>query len=249
MRLAGKVAIVTGGASGIGAAISRRFASEGASVLIADILAAEGEDLAVEITAEGGAAWAVTLDVTSATQWAAITAQARARFGRLDILVNNAGLTGSSYADPCDIDGFERLVAVNLKGAFLGLRAALPLFADVGGAVVNIASSSTEFGTPGIHLAYNSSKGGLRSFTKSAAAEYGPRNIRVNSVHPGAMPGMRGSARPGEINVPESLLARVPLRRAGGPGDVASAVAFLASEDAAYITGAELYVDGGLSAS
>jgi NAD(P)-dependent dehydrogenase (short-subunit alcohol dehydrogenase family) len=249
MRLEDKVAIVTGGASGIGAAISRRLASEGAAVLIADVLAVEGEDLAAEIAGLGGTAWAVLLDVTSAAHWSAIMALVEARFGRLDILVNNAGLTGGGYADPCDIDGFERLLAVNLKGAFLGVRAALPLFPASGGAVINIASSSTEFGTPGIHLAYNSSKGGLRSLTKSAAAEYGPRNIRVNSVHPGAMPGMRGSARPGKINVPESLLARVPLRRAGNPGEVAAAVAFLASEDASYITGAELYVDGGLSAS
>ena len=173
-------------------------------------------------------------------------AAADSRFGALDILVNNAGLTGAGVQDVDEIGLFDRLVAVNLRGAFLGIRAAVRRMDGRGGAIVNIASISANIGNPGVHIGYNASKGGVRTLTKAAAAEYGPKKIRVNSVHPGVLPPMLGSKR---VEVAESLLSRVPLRRTGELEEVSNAVLFLASDEASYISGAELYVDGGLLAT
>ncbi|API59367.1 cyclopentanol dehydrogenase [Tardibacter chloracetimidivorans] len=246
MRLNGKVAIITGAASGMGASHARLFGREGASVIVADVLEAEGRAVAEDIVAKGGKAVFERLDISSEADWDRVMDAAVSRFGALDILVNNAGLTGAGVQDVDEIGLFDRLVAVNLRGAFLGIRAAVRRMDGRGGAIVNIASISANIGNPGVHIGYNASKGGVRTLTKAAAAEYGPKKIRVNSVHPGVLPPMLGSKR---VEVAESLLSRVPLRRTGELEEVSNAVLFLASDEASYISGAELYVDGGLLAT
>lgn len=243
MRVKDKVTVISGAASGMGASHARLFAREGARVVVADILEAEGRAVADEIVAQGGDAIFERLDITSEADWERVMDVATARFGPLDILVNNAGLTGSGVQEVDEIGLFDKLVAVNLRGPFLGIRAAVRRMEGRGGSIVNIASISANIGNPGVHIGYNASKGGVRTLTKAAAAEYGPRKIRVNSVHPGVLPPMIGSKR---VDVAESLLARVPLNRTGNVEEVSAAVLFLASDEASYITGTEIHVDGGL---
>lgn len=243
MRVKGKVTIVTGAASGMGASHARLFAREGARVVVADILEAEGRAVADDIVANGGEAVFERLDISSEADWDRVMDAATARFGPLDILVNNAALTGSGVQSVDEIALFDRLIAVNLRGPFLGVRAAVRRMEGRGGAIVNIASISANIGNPGVHIGYNASKGGVRTLTRAAAAEYGPRKIRVNSVNPGVLPPMIGSKR---VDVAEGLLARVPLNRTGHVEEVSNAVLFLASDEASYINGVELDVDGGL---
>lgn len=246
MRVKDKVTIITGAAQGMGAAHAKLFAKEGAKVIVADLLEDGGRAVVAEIEAAGGTAAFEKLDVTSEADWARVVAATVARYGPIDILVNNAGLTGSGVEDVTGMELFERLIAVNLRGSFLGIRAVVPEMEGRGGAIVNISSISGNIGNKGIHLGYNASKGGSRTLTKAAAANYGPKGIRVNSVHPGVMPPMIGSKQAG---VADSLLARLPLGRIGEPIEVSYAVLFLASDEASYITGAELWVDGGLLAT
>lgn len=253
MRLKDKVAIVTGAASGLGLADARCLAREGARVVMTDVLQAEGEALASQLAAQGLQVVFVQHDVTDPGQWDEVVRLALARFRRIDVLVNNAGISGSAAPDVTALDLFDRLVAVNLRGTFLGIRAVVPTMRERGGSIINIASVCSDVGTPGVHLGYHASKGGIRSLTKGAAAEFGPQGIRVNSIHPGAMPPMRdrqsGAAAPGSHAARDKVLSRVPLRRAGEAHDVAHAVVFLASDESAYITGAELSVDGGFLAT
>jgi len=246
MRLANKVAIVTGAASGMGAETARIFAREGAAVLLCDLLEAEGRAVAGEIAAAGGRARFQPLDVTDDAGWKAAVAAAEAAFGGLDLLVNNAGISGSAFPDLLDEDAWDRLLQINAKGCFLGLRNVLPVLAAAGGgAVVNIASISGNVGQDGIHFGYNASKGAVRTMTKSAAVQYARAGVRVNSVHPGIMPPMRSSGRTADPATRAEMLKRVPMGRAGKVEEVANAVLFLCSDEAAYITGAELPVDGG----
>jgi NAD(P)-dependent dehydrogenase (short-subunit alcohol dehydrogenase family) len=247
MRMKDKVAIVTGGASGMGAADVRVLAREGATVVIADILEDEARQLAGELTAGGANVVFERLDVTDMDNWAHVTDATASRFGSLDVLVNNAGLTGAGVDDVADVALFDRIVAVNLRGVFLGIRSAVVHMAAHGGSIVNLSSICGNTGTPGIHLAYNASKGGVRALTKAAAAQYGPQNIRVNSIHPGVMPPMRNRVQHSVVG--ERTLARVPLGRTGEVDEVANAVLFLASDESSYISGAELYVDGGFLAN
>jgi NAD(P)-dependent dehydrogenase (short-subunit alcohol dehydrogenase family) len=249
MRLENKVALITGGASGMGASMARVFAREGAKVAVADMLEDDGKKLADEITKANGAAIFQKLDVTSEAGWQEAIAATLAAFGRLDILVNDAGISGSAVDDLFDTAAWERLMAVNATGTFLGMKYAIPQMQKTGGgAIVNISSISGVTGQRGIHVGYNASKGAVRTLTKAAAAQHGRDNIRVNSVHPGLMPPMRTSGRTADPAVRAKMLEGVPLRRAGRVEEVANAVLFLASDDASYITGVELYVDGGFLA-
>jgi NAD(P)-dependent dehydrogenase (short-subunit alcohol dehydrogenase family) len=251
MRLENKAALITGGASGMGASMARVFAREGARVMIADLLEEEGRRLADEIVAANGAALFQRLDVTSEDEWRAAIAATVAAFGRLDILVNDAGISGSAVEDLFDSAAWQKIMAVNATGAFLGMKLAIPEMKKAGGgSIVNISSISGVTGQRGIHVGYNASKGALRTLTKAAAVQHGRDNIRVNSVHPGLMPPMRTSGRTAD----PALRARwiessVPLGRAGRVEEVANAVLFLASDEASYITGVELYVDGGFLAA
>lgn len=246
MRLKDKVAIVTGGAHGMGEAEARLFAEEGARVVIADVLAREGEAVAEDIRRGGGNARFVRTDVSRDADWDALIAATLAAHGRLDVLVNNAGISGSSVGDPDGIEGWERLLAVNLTSVFLGTRrAAVDMARTGGGSVVNISSIMGIVGGADGHPGYHATKAAVRNYTKAAAVRYGPSGVRVNSVHPGYMPAMLNGTNAGKR---ESKIAMTPLRRLGKPIEVAYGVLFLASDEASFVTGAELVIDGGFIA-
>ena len=247
MRLSGKVALISGGAHGMGAEEARLFAREGAKVVIADILDAEAAHVVDDITAAGGEAVYVHTDVTREPDWQKAVQTAVRRFGKLDILVNNAGLSSTSVADPLDTEGWRRIMEVNATGVFLGTKYAIPAMRQAGGgSIVNISSIMGFVGGEGGHPAYHASKGAVRIFTKATAVQYGPHGIRANSVHPGFMPPMR-SSHP-DPAVREDQVRLTPLRRIGKPLEVAYGVLFLASDEASFITGTELVIDGGFIA-
>jgi 3(or 17)beta-hydroxysteroid dehydrogenase len=249
MRLEDKVALITGAASGMGASMARIFAREGAKVCVADMLEKEGNEVVAEITKANGAAMFRKLDVTSEAEWRAAIDATVAAYGKLDILVNDAGISGSAVEDLFETEAWDRIMGINATGTFLGMKFAIPEMRKAGGgSIVNISSSSGVTGQRGIHVAYNASKGAVRTLTKAAAVQHGRDNIRVNSVHPGLMPPMRTSGRTADPVVRAKMLEGVPLRRDGRVEEVANAVLFLASDEASYITGVELYVDGGFLA-
>ncbi|MEV0764366.1 glucose 1-dehydrogenase [Nocardia sp. NPDC050435] len=241
--LTGKVALITGAARGQGEAEARLFVERGARVVLTDVLAEEGRAVAESL---GAAAAFVTHDVSSAEDWASAVDTAVERFGGLDVLVNNAAIYTAKPLIDTGADELERILRINLVGSFLGIQAVVaPMTAAGGGSIVNISSQAGLQGLPG-HAAYGASKWGLRGLTKTAALELGPAGIRVNSVHPGPiatpMIGHLGLATgPGSFPT-------LPLGRVGLPAEVGSLVAFLASDEAAFITGAELAIDGGLAA-
>ncbi|WP_310474363.1 SDR family NAD(P)-dependent oxidoreductase [Sandarakinorhabdus sp.] len=251
-RLAGKVALVTGAASGLGAATARRLAKDGAKVLLTDRDLA-GEDVAASIVSAGGHAAFRLHDVTSHPDWAAAVEHAVQDFGRLDILVNNAGVAGGRH-DLMDhsYDAWRQILAVNLDGVFLGLRHAGPrIAASGGGSVINLSSILGKVGMAGA-AAYCASKGGVTLLTKAAALEWAPLGIRVNSVHPGfidtPMVSNALADREDGNEMRVALMTAHPIGRFGVPREIADAIAFLASDDASFITGAELVVDGGFTA-
>ena len=248
MRLEGKVALVTGGANGMGAEECRLFAREGAKVAIGDILADHGRQVEAEIVEAGGEAMFVNLNVADEASWESAVAAIAARFGKLDVLVNNAGISGSGETDFRSTDAWDRLMNINARGVFLGIKHAIPEMQRAGGgAIVNISSISGFVGQESVHPGYNASKGAVRLLTKSAAVQHAADNIRVNSVHPGMMPPMLTSFQRGDARR-ERLVNDVPMAREGRPIEVANAVLFLASDEASYITGTELIVDGGFTA-
>ncbi len=246
MRLEGKVAIVTGAARGIGAATVRRFAEEGARVVVADLLKSEGEALARKLQAAGCEALFISLDVTDERQWEATVGAVKARYGALHVLVNNAGILAMEGIADTSLETWERVMRVNSTGAFLGTRAAVrAMRASGGGSIINISSIAGIVGTAGAG-AYHASKGAIRMLTKAAAVAYAKDGIRVNSVHPGLIEtpmtaGMDAAAFQGFVSLH-------PLGRAGRPEEVANVCLFLASEESSYVTGAELVVDGGYTA-
>jgi len=243
MRLKGKVAIVTGGAHGMGESEARLFAAEGSRVVVADVLGNEAEAVAADIRARGGEAIAATIDVTNEPEWVALIAKTLASYGRLDILVNNAGISGSSVGDPDGLEGWHRVIAVNQTSVFLGTKLAAEQMAKTGGgSIVNISSIMGFVGGTSGHPAYSASKGAVRIYTKSAAVRYGPMGVRVNSVHPGYMPPMLNATN---ANERADKISLTPLRRLGEPIEVAYGVLFLASDEASFVTGSELVIDGG----
>jgi 3alpha(or 20beta)-hydroxysteroid dehydrogenase len=238
-RLAGRTALITGGARGQGAAHGRRLAQEGAAVVLGDILDAEGQAHAAELRAAGHRVHYLHLDVTSTAEWAAAVDAAEELFGRLDILVNNAGVVRvAPLVDETD-DGWQTTVAVNATGVFYGMRAAIPALRRVGGgSIVNVASIYGPVGAPG-YVAYAASKGAVIAMTKVAALEHAHERIRVNAICPGPVRSPM-SEQEGDASVDVT-----PLRRRAEPEEIAAAIAFLASDDSVYMTGAELAVDGG----
>jgi NAD(P)-dependent dehydrogenase (short-subunit alcohol dehydrogenase family) len=251
MRLKDKVALVTGAANGMGAATARLFAREGAkAVVVADVLDAQGADVVAGIAKDGGHALFVHLDVTDEAQWKSAVDKTVSAYGRLDVLVNNAGISGSAVEDLYDTGAWDRLMAVNARGVFLGTKYAVAAMKrNGGGSIVNLSSVSGIVGQPGIHVGYNASKGAVRLLTKGIAVQHGRDGIRVNSVHPGLMPPMITSGRTADPVERAKVLRGVALGRAGEVDEVAHAVLFLASNEASYITGAELVVDGGWTAT
>ena len=243
-KLDGKVAIITGGARGMGEATSRLFAAQGAKVAIADVLEERGQALAEELGADARY-W--KLDVTSEDEWAKVVADVEAVWGRVDVLVNNAGvLLFKSILETTKAD-YERVLGVNLVGEFLGVRSVAPgMIARGRGSIVNISSVDGMKGANSL-VAYASSKWGVRGLTKVAAMELGHKGIRVNSVHPGGVDTVMSNHDNRARSDVDKAYGEVPMQRIGGPEEVAAASLFLASDDSSYMNGAELVVDGGMT--
>ncbi|MEV6740299.1 SDR family NAD(P)-dependent oxidoreductase [Streptomyces sp. NPDC051104] len=241
-RFAGRTAVVTGAASGIGAATAQRLAQEGAAVVLADIDGERGATVAQSINRDGGKARSVTADVAAEQDWAEIAAAAHA-FGPVDVLVSNAYTVDVAPAHAMSLDSWQRQLNVNLTGSFLGFRAVLPDLRERRGSVVLTSSVHAHKGIPG-HPAYAASKGALLSLCGQLAVEYGS-DVRVNAVLPGPILTAAWDRVPPEER--ERSIAETAARRFGTPEEVAAAIAFLASEEASYITGSHLLVDGGWS--
>lgn len=241
-RMAGKVALITGAARGQGAAAARLFAAEGARVVLGDVLDTEGAEIAAGLA---GARYQ-HLDVTADADWEAAVAAAERGFGGLDVLVNNAGLTRARGVEQTRDEDWDRVIAVDQTGAWRGMRAALPaLRRRGGGAIVNVASIYGLVGSRS-STAYHAAKGALLAMTRQAAAEYAAQGLRVNAVLPGVIDtAMLADIRDDWLR---ALVARTPMGRLGRPEEVAAAMLFLASDEASYITGALLAVDGGYTA-
>ena len=247
-RLDGKVALISGGARGQGAAEVKLFAREGASVVFGDVLDEDGRQVEAEVRAAGGTATYVHLDVTSESDWREAVGTAAQVYNRLDILVNNAGIVRRASIEETSLELWNQVMAVNATGVFLGTKHALPIMRrGGGGSIVNISSISgmIAVGAP----AYNASKGAVRVFTKITAVEHAKDNIRCNSIHPGPIdtPMIReGHADPEAMA--QQRLSLVPMGRLGTVDDIAYGVLYLASDEAAYVTGSELVIDGGFIA-
>ena len=245
MRLENKVAIVTGGASGLGEATAKLFAAEGAKVIIADVLEQEGREIEAEISETGGIGLFVRLDVTDENQWEEVVATAVSRFGKLDALVNNAGISGSD-PDMTNTVAWDRLMEINAKGVFLGTKAAIPEMRRAGGgSIVNISSQLGLVGTDRSSPQYQASKGAVRLFTKATAIQYAKDGIRANSVHPGPTVTLMSEAGRADPEHYKLTLSRIPLGRYGEAEDIAYGVLFLASDESSFMTGSELVIDGG----
>ena len=243
-RLEGKVALISGGARGMGGAEARLFASEGARVVIGDVLVDEGKALADEL---GEAVRFVELDVTSEPSWEAAVAAATTEFGRLDVLVNNAGIWKIMPIAMMSSDDFMEVVKVNQLGVFLGMKAAIPAMSTNGGSMVNISSVAGLAGAIG-QVAYGATKWAVRGMTKTAALELASIGIRVNSIHPGLIDTqMLQTVRDWGVEA-EALLAAVPQSRFGTAEEVAKLALFLASDESSHCTGSEFTVDGGMTA-
>ena len=248
-RLEGKVCIITGGARGMGEATGRLFASEGAIVVLTDVLEEDGQRVASEIAKEFERdALFLKHDVSSDEDWASVVSQTKDRFGRIDALVNNAGVVHFTPIEALSADDAQRVLSINTIGPMLGAKHVAPVMRAAGkGSIVNISSVDGLRGCNGLTI-YTASKWALRGLTKSLAYEMGTSGIRVNSVHPGGVDTPMGNARnlpPEQLN---AAFCRVPLQRIGQPEEIAAASLFLASDEASYISGAEIAVDGGWSA-
>jgi NAD(P)-dependent dehydrogenase (short-subunit alcohol dehydrogenase family) len=249
MRLKNKIALVTGAAQGLGAAIASRFAGEGATVFLGDLKPEEGDKTAETIRAGGGRAFFLSLDVTSEQSWIDAFAALEKEAGRLDILVNNAGINIREPIEAMGAENFDAMLAVNVKGPFLGTKHAIPLLRKGGGgAIINMSSVCGLIGHRYTTEAYTVTKGAVTLLTKTIAVRYGKDNIRCNSLHPSTVdtPLMRelfkDPARKTE------RLGEVPLGRLAAAADVANAALFLASDEAAFINGVAFPVDGGVTA-
>ncbi len=250
-KVAEKVALVTGGASGIGRASALALAEGGARIAIGDIADSGAADCAAEITRSGSAAMALHLDVSEEDDWIDAIRAIQGRFGRLDILVNNAGIGIGGDITQLSLADWRRQQAINLDGTFLGIKHALPLMrANGGGSIINMSSVTAIVGS-GTFVSYAAAKGGVRSLTKSVARQCAALKdgVRVNSIHPGIIdtPIFQTLGRAGQTSDPHQMARNmVPLGHMGQPSDIAAAVLYLASDDSRYVTGSELVVDGGL---
>lgn len=247
-RLHGRVALVTGAAGGIGEAIAKRLASEGAAVLVTDVQDAAGTQVVSDIAGGGSRACYRHLDVTSQPEWEAAVAAALEEFGRLDILVNNAGLGDLAAIEDTSLEDWNRTIGIDQTGVFLGMKTAAAALAASGhGSVVNISSIFGTSGGFGTSPAYHAAKGAVRTLTKNIALHWADKGIRVNSVHPGFIDTPILDQAKG-TPIEQAMLDVTPMRRLGKPAEVAAGVAYLASDDASFITGLELYIDGGYTA-
>lgn len=241
-QLEGRVAVITGGAQGQGAAEALLLSSHGAHVVIADVKADKGAGLAERIVSDGGSAEFVNIDVTSQDDWEQIESALRDKWGRLDVLINNAGIAYRFGLMKTSEEDFRKVLSVNLVGPFLSIRTLAPLMRDSGGgSIINIGSAAGMTGH--FSAAYGSSKWGLRGLTKVAAMEFAPWKIRVNAIHPGIV---NTEIVPGDNTFPQAMLSHTPLGRAAEPEDIAPLVLFLSGDGSSLITGSDMTIDGGL---
>lgn len=247
-RLDGKVAIISGGARGQGAAETALFVQEGAKVVFGDILDEEGRKLEAQIRELGGEVTYLHLDATSEDDWQRAVELAETKYGRLDILVNNAGISRTHDLEDISTQDWDEIMDVNAKGVFLGTKYAIPAMRRASkGSIINISSIAGIVGRRLASPAYSASKGAVRVFTKAIAVQYAKDNIRCNSIHPGPIdtPMLRRQDAPVD---PEKRAAEIPLGRLGTSDDVAYGVVYLASDESSFVTGAELVIDGGITA-
>ncbi len=246
-RLAGKVALISGGARGQGEVEGRLFAQEGAKVVLGDILVDLGKKVAADIQKQGGQATFVPLDVTKEAEWQSAVETTVQTYGKLDILVNNAGIFRTEGVEATSMELWNQVIAVNQTGVWLGMKYAVPAIRKAGGgSIINISSGAGIIGT-GMAAAYHSTKGAVRILTKTAAIEYAKDHIRINSVHPGVVDTemVRGLMQSEGMH---ALLAAHPLGRVGTSEDIAYGVLYLASDESSFVTGSELVIDGGFTA-
>ena len=246
-RLEGKSCLISGGAKGLGAAQARLFAREGARVAVGDILDADGGRLVEELRASGADSVFLRLDVTSEADWEGAVAAVMGELGALDVLVNNAGIYNRALVEDTTLEEWERVMDVNSTGVFLGTKHAIPAMRrSGGGSIVNMSSVAGLVGSR-TQTVYNASKGAVRLLTKSTAVQYAADGIRANSVHPGVIETdmMKEVVRTDEERA--TRMSLTPIGRFGTAEDVAHGVLFLASDEASYVTGAELVIDGGLT--
>ncbi len=252
-RLAGKIALITGGARGLGAAIAERFATEGAAVVVADIDGKTAQETTDRLGEKGLRASALEADVTDEESWARMFDHARDKFGPVNILVNNAGIGILASIEETSLEIWRKTLSVNLDGVFLGTKAAIEHMKETGGAIVNMSSIRAMAADP-MSLAYDVSKGGVLSLTKSAAVHCAQQgyNIRINSLHPGyVMTDLLRGATEGMTNVNEvmsTITGLHPIGRMGKAEEIANAALFLASDEASFAVGSALVVDGGYTA-
>jgi NAD(P)-dependent dehydrogenase (short-subunit alcohol dehydrogenase family) len=248
MRLEGKVALISGGARGQGATEGQLFVDEGAKVVLADILDVEGEATAAQIRENGGEASYVHLDVTSEDEWRSAVEFALQTYGRLDILINNAAIYKRTPIVDTDVEEWRQIMEVNSTGVFLGTKHAIPAMQrSGGGSIINISSTAGLIGSAR-GSAYGASKGSVRLFTKYTAIQHATEGIRANSIHPGPIDTVMIADNLATPEARAESEARVPLRRIGTVMDVAYGALFLASDESSYMTGAELVIDGGVTA-
>jgi cyclopentanol dehydrogenase len=245
-RLDGKVALISGGARGQGACEARLFCAEGARVVLGDVLDEPGRALEAELRAGGADVTYLHLDVTREDDWRAAVETAERRYGRLNVLVNNAGILIRKTIEATTEEEWDRIMAVNVKGVFLGTRAAIPAMRRAGGgSIVNISSVSGLVGSATTSAAYIASKGAVRLFTKATAVQHVGDRIRCNSVHPGPIRTEMIRELVADEAAWDERLTRLPMGRAGEPEEVAYGVLYLASDESSYMTGSELVIDGG----
>ncbi len=248
MRLQNKVAFISGGARGMGAAEAKLFAGEGARVVIGDVLEEEGRKTEAEINETGGECLFVRLDVTSEEDWQQAIAATVVRFGKLDVLVNNAGIFRTEGIEATSEELWDRIMAINGKGVFLGTKHAIPEMRKAGGgSIVNISSVAGLVGNS-FAAAYAASKGAVRIFTKSTAIQHAKEGIRANSIHPGTIETPMTAEMLADEAYRQERMENTPLGRLGQPEDVAYGVLYLASDESSFVTGSELVVDGGRTA-
>ena len=252
-RVSGKVVLITGAASGLGAESARRLASEGAHLVLTDMASDAGSDLAQSLSAQGHQALFLTQDVTDEARWAEVATAAKTRFGKIDVLIKSAGIGGGEPFLEASLAAWRQVMSVNLDGTFLGMRTVAPIMAEGGGgSIINLSSILGKVGMAGAS-AYCASKGGVLMLTKATALELAPLGIRVNSVHPGFIetPMVTNALHEAENGneMRDLIISRHALGRMGMAREIADGIVFLASDESSFMTGAELVIDGGYTAA